>query len=69
MENDFIDLDAVCELTGLTRADLAQLRYRGEGAPFYSLTPRRIRYKRSEVIAWMEGKRRTSTADTSALAG
>lgn len=68
MEKDFIDIDEASELTGLTRGGLAQLRFKGEGPPFYAITPRKIRYRESEVVEWMASKRRQSTAD-SALAG
>ncbi|MBU1250618.1 MAG: hypothetical protein KJ659_09070 [Actinobacteria bacterium] len=68
MDADFIDIDGAIELTGLTRSGLAQLRFKGEGPPFYAITPRKIRYKRSEVVAWMESARRTRT-DSPALAG
>lgn len=69
MENDFIDIEAACELLGLSRPTLAQLRFKGDGPPFYAITPRNIRYKRSECIAWMESARRLSTADAAPLAG
>ncbi|MDO8338440.1 MAG: helix-turn-helix domain-containing protein [Microcella sp.] len=68
MDSDFIDIDQTCELTGLSRGGLAQLRFRGEGPPFYAITPRKIRYRETEVVEWMASKRRQSTAD-SALAG
>lgn len=68
MDSDFISIEEAAVLTGLTRGGLAQLRFKGEGPPFYAITPRKIRYRREECIAWMASKRRQSTADA-ALAG
>ena len=63
MEDDFIDIEQTAKLVGLGRESLGQLRYRGDGPPFYAITPRKIRYRRGEVLAWMASKRRGSTAD------
>lgn len=63
MEADFIDIAQMSELTGISRNTLAQLRFRGDGPAFYKITSRTIRYRRSEVIAWMESKRAQRTDD------
>lgn len=68
MEEDFIQPQSVSEITGLSVAALAQLRYQGTGPRFYKPTPRTVLYKRSEVVAWIEGSARTSTGHAAAFA-
>ncbi|MEY9853491.1 hypothetical protein ABH923_003169 [Leifsonia sp. EB41] len=54
MIGDFIRPADAAELTGLSVAALAQLRYRHEGPCYYKPTSHRVYYKRAEVIAWLE---------------
>lgn len=61
MDEEFIHAGAVGEMTGLSVGALAQLRYRGIGPKFYKPTPRKVLYKRSEVIAWVESSARESS--------
>ena len=61
MEEDFVQAAVVAEITGLSLAALAQLRYQGTGPRFYKPTPRTVLYRRSEVIAWVEASAQTST--------
>lgn len=61
MEQEFIQPAEVTEITGLSIAALAQLRYQGRGPRFYKPTPRTVLYKRAEVVAWVEGSAQTST--------
>lgn len=60
---DYITPEQVCELVpGLTPGLLAQMRYTGKsGLKFYKPTERKVLYKRSEVIEWVENSMRTST--------
>ncbi|MBO1739810.1 AlpA family transcriptional regulator [Leifsonia sp. TF02-11] len=62
MTGEFIRPADVAELTGLTVAALAQLRYRGKGPRYYKPTPHSVIYRRAEVIAWLETTVQTSTA-------
>ena len=62
MEEQFIQPPTVSELTGLTLAALAQLRYRGLGPRFYKPTPKTVLYRRSEVMEWVEASAQTSTS-------
>jgi predicted DNA-binding transcriptional regulator AlpA len=62
MEQEFIHPAEVTEITGLSIAALAQLRYQGRGPRFYKPTPRTVLYKRSEVVAWVEESAQTSTS-------
>jgi predicted DNA-binding transcriptional regulator AlpA len=61
MEQEFVQPAEVTEITGLSIAALAQLRYQGRGPRFYKPTPRTVLYKRAEVIAWVEDSAQTST--------
>ncbi|WP_313540213.1 helix-turn-helix transcriptional regulator [Leifsonia aquatica] len=61
MTGEFIQPADVVELTGLSLAALAQLRYQGKGPRFYKPTPRTVLYKRAEVIAWLEASAQTRT--------
>ena len=61
MSEEFIQPAVVREITGLTLAALAQLRYQGKGPRFYKPTPRTVLYKRSEVVAWVEASAQTRT--------
>jgi hypothetical protein len=61
MEQEFIQPAEVGEITGLSIAALAQLRYQGRGPRFYKPTPRTVLYKRREVIDWVEASAQTST--------
>lgn len=65
MEKEFIQPDAVAEITGLSVAALAQLRYTGQGPRFYKPTERTVLYKRDEVTAWVESTARTRTGTAS----
>lgn len=58
----------------LTEADAAKLltftprflqarRIRGNGPPFVRISSRAIRYRRSDLLTWIEQRVRTSTAD------
>lgn len=44
----------VLMLPGLSRGQLAQLRYRGEGPPYRKPTPKTVLYVEQEVIEWVE---------------
>lgn len=61
MEEEFIQPVTVSEMTGLSTAALAQLRYLGTGPRFYKPTPRTVLYKRSEVLAWVEASAQIRT--------
>ena len=45
----------------MTRNGLAQLRFKGTGPRYLNPTPRRILYRRADVIDWLEGIERTQT--------
>lgn len=49
------DDDVVSRMPGMTKGNLAQLRYTGKGPKFYKPSPRVVLYKWSDVRAWIEG--------------
>ena len=53
----------VADHFGMSTAQLAQLRYTGRGPEFFSLSPKKIRYTEAAVEKWLQGQKRTSTAD------
>lgn len=57
--------ESVAEITGLTEQALAQMRYRGTGPIYRALSARTIRYRESDVLAWIEASARTQTGDES----
>lgn len=64
MDEAFLQPEDVSRLTGVSVAALAQLRHRGSGPKYYKPTPRKVIYKQSEVLAWIEGSARTGTTST-----
>ena len=53
------------ELIGLSRDALEQRRSRGNGPPFVRLSPRCIRYRRRDVLAWLAARRETGRSPRS----
>jgi predicted DNA-binding transcriptional regulator AlpA len=47
---------------GLSKGQLAQLRFLGKGPRFRKPTPKTVLYRESEVIEWIEASVRTGTA-------
>lgn len=62
-DNDWLTLPQTASLMRMTKAAIAQLRYRGVGPKFYRLSAKTMLYKRSEVTAWMESRACTRTDD------
>jgi predicted DNA-binding transcriptional regulator AlpA len=48
---------------GLTAGALAQLRYVGGGPRFIKLTAKAVRYRQSDLDAWIAGSVRENTRD------
>lgn len=46
----------VSMLAGISEATLSRLRKTGAGPRFVRLSPRRVTYVKSEVMAWLEGR-------------
>ncbi|MCM3500627.1 hypothetical protein M3667_01880 [Microbacterium sp. P26] len=63
MNQKYITDQQVCDLIpGMTKTNLAQLRFNGKGPKFLKPTPRTVVYREADVIAWLEASERTSTA-------
>ncbi len=59
----YLTPDQVAELApGMTRGQLAQLRYLGRGPSYRKPTPKTVLYRESEVIVWIEASARTGTS-------
>jgi len=52
---------AIAELLGTTPQNLAQMRYRGTGPKFIKLGHRAIRYRWTDVEAWLEANTLTQS--------
>ncbi|PPH84893.1 AlpA family transcriptional regulator [Rathayibacter sp. AY1D9] len=62
----YLSIDEVCEMVpGVTRANLAQMRFRGIGPRYLRPSPRVIIYDRADIEAWLAASARTSTAAAS----
>ena len=62
MDEEFITPEAASQISGFSEQALAQLRYRGGGPKFYKPTSRKVLYRRSEVMAWVDASARSSNS-------
>jgi hypothetical protein len=61
--DDYIDTRAASAFLGISPSKLNKLRVSGDGPSFFRPGGmRRVLYKRSDLIAWMEAGRRISTS-------
>jgi predicted DNA-binding transcriptional regulator AlpA len=58
--DDLLSTSEVAEWFGMSTSWLEIARVRGFGPPWVALTPRRIRYKRSSVLQWLEERQQIS---------
>ena len=61
--DDLMTISAVADWLGVSLIWLHIGRQRGYGPAFLKLAPRHIRYKRSDVLAWLESRRRLRTSE------
>jgi predicted DNA-binding transcriptional regulator AlpA len=61
--DDLISTKELATWLGLSEQWVEIGRHRGYGPPFLRLTPRRVRYRRCDVLAWLEQRRHQSTAE------
>jgi len=61
VENQLLTPDEAGAQLGLSTGALAQLRYTGRGPCFIKLTAKAVRYRQSDLDAWIAGSARTST--------
>lgn len=57
-----VDTDGAAERLGVTPETLRNWRWRGDGPPFVKLG-RAVRYRLSDLSAWLDAQTRTSTSD------
>lgn len=63
MDHEYLTPAQACELLpGFTTAHLAQLRFTGKGPRYLKPSPRKVLYRRADVIEWLEASERTTTA-------
>jgi hypothetical protein len=62
-EHTYLSPEQAAELIpGMTKNNLAQLRFTGKGPRYLKPTPRTVVYRKADVIAWLEASERASTA-------
>ncbi|MGO1266914.1 MAG: helix-turn-helix transcriptional regulator [Microbacterium gubbeenense] len=60
----YLTPEQVCEIVpGMTKGNLAQLRFKGTGPRYYKPTPRVVLYREEDIAEWIESSARTGTAD------
>ena len=60
-EPPLLTAEQLAPFLGTTIAQLAQQRFRGDGPPFVRTGARSVRYRWSDVEAWLDANRRTQT--------
>lgn len=63
MPDELIAPSALAEEWGTTEANLAQQRYRGNGPRFIKITGRAVRYRRSDINAYLDAQTRQRTGE------
>lgn len=53
--------EAAAMIPGMTKSALAQRRFMGNGPKFLQPSPRKVLYRRADIIAWIESTERTQT--------
>ncbi len=61
--DELIDSKELARWLGVSKQWVEIARHRGWGPKFVRLGPRRIRYRRIDVLAWLETRRHQSTAE------
>jgi predicted DNA-binding transcriptional regulator AlpA len=64
--NDLLDTTETSEWLGVSSQFLEIGRHAGYGPRYVRISPRRVRYRRADVIAWLEARTHSSTAAYSA---
>lgn len=60
-EPPLLTAEQLAPFLGTSAAQLAQQRFRGDGPPFVRTGSRSVRYRWSDVEAWLEANTRTQT--------
>jgi len=59
--DDLLSTPELAKWFGVSTQWVEIARHRGIGPPWIALSPRRVRYRRSAVWSWLDGRVRTST--------
>ena len=62
-ENDMLSTEEVASWLHTSVQWLEKGRWKGWGPPYKRITPKMIRYRRSDVLAWLETRTHSSTAE------
>jgi predicted DNA-binding transcriptional regulator AlpA len=54
--DELLNDDRVGKIIGKSPGAVRQMRYMGDGPPVVRLGPRTVRYRRSDVLAWIDSR-------------
>lgn len=63
LDEEYLDPRAAAAHCGLSRRWMELARHIGNGPPFVRVTPRMIRYRRSDLDQWMRERTHRSTSE------
>ena len=63
MHQRLFSTGAAAQQLGLSPRTLEKWRLTGEGPPYLKLSPHAVRYRMSDIEAWLGQRQRTSTSD------
>ena len=62
MAEKYLSPDQVIQMIpGMTKGGLAQLRFTGSGPRFLKPTAKKVLYRESDIISWLEGSEQEKT--------
>jgi predicted DNA-binding transcriptional regulator AlpA len=61
--NDLLNTSDVAEWLGISTQFLEIGRHRGFGPPYIRVSPRRIRYRRGDVLNWLAARKHHRTSE------
>ena len=62
-EKKYCTTERAAEILGVSTSWLEKLRVRGDGPPYYKVSPRRVLYGIADLTVWMEEHRVRSTSE------
>ena len=62
-EKMYCTTERAAEILGVSTSWLEKLRVRGDGPPYFKVSPRRVLYGIGDLTAWMEEHRVRSTSE------
>lgn len=61
MEQELVKAEVLAQEWGTTTGALAQMRYLGRGPRFIKISNKAVRYRRSDIDAWLDSQTRQQT--------